>query len=37
MESVIVDYMLKSNDKRIIINYFIQGNPLSIVIEGGLI
>ena len=29
MESVIVDYMLKSSDERVVINDFIQGDPLS--------
>ena len=29
MESVIVDYMLKSRDERVVINDFVQGDPLS--------
>ena len=29
MESVIVDYMLKSSDERVVINDFVQGEPLS--------
>ena len=29
MESVIVDYMLKNSDERVVINDFIQGDPLS--------
>ena len=29
MENVIVDYMLKSSDERVVINDFIQGDPLS--------
>ena len=29
MESVIVDYMLKSSDERVVINDFVQGDPLS--------
>ena len=29
VENVIVDYMLKSSDERVVINDFVQGDPLS--------